>query len=76
MHFASDNTAPVCPEILAALAEANTAQVASYGADALTAQLTNRFREVFETDLTIFPVGTGTAANALALRRRGPYRYR
>jgi threonine aldolase len=67
MHFASDNTAPVCPEILAALAEANTAQVASYGADALTAQLTNRFREVFETDLTIFPVGTGTAANALAL---------
>ena len=67
MHFASDNTAPVCAEILAALAEANSAQVSSYGGDPLTAKLTARAKEIFETDLSIFPVGTGTAANALAL---------
>jgi threonine aldolase len=67
MHFASDNTAPVSPEILAAIAEANTAQVSSYGADALTQRLTNRFKEVFETDLAVYPVSTGSAANALAL---------
>jgi len=67
MHFASDNTAPVSPEILAAIAEANTAQVSSYGADHLTQRLTDRFREVFETDLAVYPVSTGSAANALAL---------
>ena len=68
MHFASDNTAPACPEILAALAEANTANVPSYGADPLTARFTARAREIFETnDLSAYPVGTGTAANALAL---------
>jgi len=67
MHFASDNTAPVCPEIMAALMEANTGNTGSYGADALTARLTARMKEVFETDLAVYPVGTGTAANALAL---------
>jgi threonine aldolase len=67
MHFASDNTAPISPEILAALGHANTAQVSSYGADPLTARLVARAKEVFETDLAIYPVGTGTAANALAL---------
>jgi threonine aldolase len=67
MHFASDNTAPVSPEILAAIAEANTSQVSSYGADTLTQRLTNRFKEVFETDLAVYPVSTGSAANALAL---------
>jgi threonine aldolase len=67
MHFASDNTAPVSPEILAALSAANASQVPSYGADPLTAQLTIRAREIFETDLALYPVATGTAANALAL---------
>ena len=67
MHFASDNTAPVCPEILAAIGAANSDQVSSYGADPLTARLAVRMREIFETDLSIYPVATGTAANALAL---------
>ena len=67
MHFASDNTAPVSPQILAALTEANASQVSSYGADPLTQRLAGRFKEIFETDLTVYPVSTGTAANALAL---------
>ncbi len=67
MNFASDNTAPVSPEIMAALDQANTGHVPSYGADPLTARLTAKAREIFETDLTLFPVATGTAANALAL---------
>jgi threonine aldolase len=67
MNFASDNTAPVCPEILAALASANTGHVPSYGADPLTARLIGNMRDIFETDVGVFPVGTGTAANALAL---------
>ena len=33
MHFASDNTGPALPEVMAALAGANTGHVPSYGAD-------------------------------------------
>jgi threonine aldolase len=67
MNFASDNTAGVCPEILAAMAAVNDGRVPSYGGDPVTDRLTLRMREVFETDVTVFPVATGTAANALAL---------
>jgi threonine aldolase len=67
MNFASDNTAPVCAEIMQAVAAANDGAVASYGADPLTVQLTRRCADIFETDVAAYPVGTGTAANALAL---------
>ena len=67
MNFASDNTAPVSPEIMAALAQANEGHVPSYGADPLTERLTAKASEIFETDVTVYPVATGTAANALAL---------
>lgn len=46
---------------------ANAGTHASYGADALRAELEQHFSELFETRVTIFPVSTGTAANALAL---------
>ena len=67
MKFASDNTAPVSPEILAALTEANAGATPSYGADPVTARLAAAARDIFETELTLYPVATGTAANALAL---------
>ncbi len=67
MNFASDNTAPVSPEILRAMEAANTGNVSSYGADPLTARLSAMLRDTFETDLVAYPVATGTAANALAL---------
>jgi threonine aldolase len=67
MNFASDNTAPVSPEIMAALAAANEGCVSSYGADPLTKRLGGHFAEVFGRSVAAYPVGTGTAANALAL---------
>jgi threonine aldolase len=67
MNFASDNTAPASPEILAALHAANEGAVSSYGADPITARLRERLNGVFGTTLVAHPVGTGTAANALAL---------
>ncbi len=67
MNFASDNTAPLSPEILAALTTANTGAVPSYGADPTTTRLSAMMRDVFDTDLAVYPVATGTAANALAL---------
>ena len=65
--FASDNTAGVCPEALAALAAANAGRVPSYGDDAPTAHAKKLFGEIFETDCDVFFVFNGTAANALAL---------
>ena len=67
LEFASDNTAGICPEALAALQEANTGAVASYGDDDWTRRLCGRVREIFETDCDVFLVFNGTAANALAL---------
>jgi threonine aldolase len=65
--FASDNTAPVCPEAWAALQEANADYAAAYGEDRWTARVCDRIREIFETDCDVYFVFTGTAANALAL---------
>jgi threonine aldolase len=67
MNFASDNTAPASPEILAALAAANEGAVPSYGDDPITARVQTRLVEIFGRDLACFPVATGTAANVLAL---------
>ena len=65
--FASDNTAGVCPEAWAGLAEANTGRAPSYGDDAWTAKARALFCEIFETQCEAFFVFNGTAANALAL---------
>jgi threonine aldolase len=66
-NFGSDNVAPIAPEIMAAMAAANAGNIGSYGADPWTSRLTQRLRDIFETELVAFPVATGTAANALAL---------
>src|SRR4051794_12828327 len=66
-EFASDNTAGICPEALAAVADANRGSAAAYGDDQWNARLRDRVREIFETDCEVFLVFNGTAANALAL---------
>jgi threonine aldolase len=66
-EFASDNTAPICPEAWAALQEANMDSAAAYGEDRWTARVCDRIREIFETDCDVYFVFTGTGANALAL---------
>lgn len=67
MNFCSDNVSGAAPEIIEALARANEGEAMPYGDDAITARLKARFAEIFETEVTVFPVATGTAANALAL---------
>ena len=44
----------------------------AYGADAATARLERRFAALFEHEVAVFPVATGTAANALALAALTP----
>jgi len=65
--FASDNTAGVCPEAMAALQAVNVGRVPSYGEDAHTAEAKARFAELFETGCDVFFAFNGTAANALVL---------
>lgn len=68
MNFASDTTAPAHPDVLTALAGANDGAASSYGTDALSKALRERLKTLFETDqLAASIVGSGTAANALAL---------
>jgi threonine aldolase len=72
IDFRSDNTGRAAPEILDALIRANHGTALGYGADDYTAALQQRFSELFETAVRVFPVATGTAANALALASLGP----
>src|SRR5215813_9894709 len=72
MEFASDNAAGVAPAILDALVRANAGFAIAYGDDALTQRIERRFCEVFERDVSVFLVGSGTAANALALAHLSP----
>ncbi|MEG4417980.1 low specificity L-threonine aldolase [Microcoleus sp. LAD1_D5] len=67
MNFCSDNATGVSPEIMAAIAAANCGAVMSYGDDEYTQRLQVKFSDLFETSVTVFPVATGSAANALAL---------
>ena len=64
-NFYSDNVSGAAPEILEALVAANAGDTAPYGADAITEGLPAKFSALFETDVEVYPVGTGTAANGL-----------
>ena len=67
INFRSDNVATVSPEILRALERVNRDPAASYGGDTHSEAVNKAFSALFETDVTVFPVSTGTAANALGL---------
>jgi len=67
MNFRSDNCYGVAPEIADAVQAANQGTDSSYGDDKITARLQARFSEIFERDVHVYPVISGTAANALAL---------
>lgn len=72
MNFCSDNTTGVAPEIMDALAAENAGQAMPYAEDPATERLTARLSELFEIEVAVFPVATGTAANALALSVMSP----
>lgn len=72
MNFASDNTAGIAPEILQALVAGNDGFALGYGNDDVTRAVEKRIGEIFEHDVAVFLVPTGTAANALALAHVSP----
>jgi len=70
--FRSDNVTGVDPRIMEAIVAANAGTMTSYGDDEITARVQARLAEVFETEVWIFPVATGTAANSLSLASLTP----
>jgi threonine aldolase len=65
--FASDNSAPVAPEILEAIVAANTGDAVGYGDDEWTAAALTRFREHFGDAVDVHFAFNGTGANVVSL---------
>ncbi len=65
--FASDNNAPVAPEIVQALLAANDGDAVGYGDDAWTARAVRRFREHFGESTAVYFTFNGTGGNVASL---------
>jgi len=72
VKFASDNVAGACPEVLDAILKANEGDSTPYGNDHISTELQDKFSEIFEKEVIVFPTASGTAANALALSTMTP----
>jgi threonine aldolase len=66
--FASDNCAGIHPLVLAAISDANVGHAPSYGADPVTAEATELFRQHFGEDAEVFFTFNGTGANVVGLQ--------
>ncbi|SER43169.1 L-threonine aldolase [Faunimonas pinastri] len=67
MFFASDNWAGAHPAIIDAMAREAGGYAAAYGASEVDRRAEAVFSTLFEREVAVFFVGTGTAANSLAL---------
>ena len=67
VNFASDNVMGASQPVLDAIVAANGGPLPAYGADDLTRAVERQFAEIFEREVEVLLVATGTAANALAL---------
>jgi threonine aldolase len=67
LDFRSDNVAGMPAEVLEALARAAAGSDSAYGEDGWTQRLQAKLTDLFEHEVSVFVVATGTAANALAL---------
>lgn len=67
MNFASDNWAGAHPDISQNLVRHAEGFAPAYGSSGIDKTVERRFSEIFERDVAVFFVATGTAANSLAL---------
>ena len=72
MNFASDNIVGGSAPVLQAILDANAGTMTAYGNDEISKRVKARFDEIFEREVSVFFVTTGTAANALALSAAVP----
>jgi threonine aldolase len=66
--FASDNYAGALPEVIDAIAAANSGHAGAYGNDDWTRRVEERFRHEFGDDARAYLVFNGTGANVVGLR--------
>ncbi len=66
--FASDNNAGVHPEVLKAISAVNQGHTVGYGDDPYTQSVVVKFKKHFGSDIAVFFVFNGTAANCLSLK--------
>ncbi|MDG3085192.1 low specificity L-threonine aldolase [Vibrio hannami] len=72
ISFGSDNVAGVSPKILEALISDSSGGAMPYGADEISQQLQQKMSGLFETEVSVLLVPTGTAANSLCLASMSP----
>jgi len=65
--FRSDNVGGAAPEILEAIVAANVGTASPYGDDDCTRRMNARFAAVFEHEVQVFPLSSGTGSNSIGL---------
>ena len=65
--FTSDNAAGASMQVMQAIIDASSGPQSPYGADDYSQQMELKLKKIFECELNVFLVSTGTAANALGL---------
>ena len=66
-NFGSDNASGIHPAIVESIVTASLRSAPAYGSDELTKSVERKLAALFECDVTVLLVGTGTAANCIAL---------
>jgi threonine aldolase len=72
MNFASDNVYGVHPAIMMAMQDANAGTQSSYGSDEFTKRAERQLCDIFEREVDVYLVLTGTAANSLCISAMVP----
>ncbi|MBJ7538793.1 threonine aldolase family protein [Marinomonas transparens] len=70
--FTSDNIAGASESVWQAMMEASQGDAMPYGSDEYTTQVTRMLSELFECEVDVFMVSTGTAANVLSISAMTP----
>ena len=66
IKFASDNVAGACPEVMDAIIKANEGDSTPYGNDQISTELQDKFSEIFEKEVIVFPTASGQAPATLS----------
>src|SRR5690242_12006053 len=72
ISFRSDNDWGASPEVISAIASCNALTARPYGADEWTRAVEAKLCEVFERQVGVLLLSTGTAANSISLAAMTP----
>lgn len=67
IYFAGEHNSPLHPRVIEALIRVNTGKEASYREDSETRKMQENFNSVLNTNVKVYLLNSGTAANIMAL---------